>query len=606
MNQRPSRPHGQLRQSQVLTTFGPGAMVDLPNDAVIIGGLEHWEGVSERIFEERLTAKIEEILELADLKLFAPPIDLQDPNAPKTGITAWQFPEWFVAQFERPYGEGFRSRPLVHRQALVEGKFLDENRKKQPVVPVRFVQACINGHISDIDWYEFVHRGRTSCRRLLWIDERGTSGDLADIFVRCECGQSRSLAEAAEMGKIPLGYCRGLRPWLGAASNERCGGDLGTPEVNRLLVRSASNAYFPQSLSVISIPDKEGQLRKAVDPIWEDFLQYVESIEDLQRERRKAKVFGPLEGLSDADVFAEIQRRKTGGGATQKKIKQAEIEMLMASSDEIGTDRPEGDFYARRLRLPTPKPTLLRNVDRVVLVHRLREVIAQIGFTRFESQMPDTEGELSLNVRRANLALEVAWLPAVENRGEGFFVSVDPTALEAWANRKAVSDRGLELFLAFKEWEKKHPNSGLDFPGLKYMFLHSLSHLLITAVTLECGYTAASIRERIYVGSAGSGILLYTGTSDAEGTLGGLVEAARHLDRHMANAIELGRLCSNDPVCAQHKPNNPQEERFLVGAACHGCLLIAEPSCERRNEFLDRALVVPTVEGLGAEFFMQE
>jgi uncharacterized protein DUF1998 len=371
-------------------------------------------------------------------------------------------------------------------------------------------------------------------------------------------------------------------------------------------VRSASNAYFPQVLSVISIPDKEGQLRKAVDPIWEDFLQYVETIEDLRRERKKAKVFGPLEELSDDDVFAEIQRRRLAAGPTQKTIKQAEIEMLMASSDEIGSDRPEGDFYARRLRLPSPRPTLLKNIDRVVLVHRLREVIGQIGFTRFESEMPDTEGELSLNVRRANLALELTWLPAVENRGEGFFLSVDPIALETWANRKAVADRGLELFLAFKEWDKKHPGSGLDFPGLKYVLLHSLSHLLITAVTLECGYTAASIRERIYVGQTGYGILLYTGTPDAEGTLGGLVDGARHLDQHLANAIEQGRLCSNDPVCAQHKPNNPQEERFLLGAACHGCLLIAEPSCERRNEFLDRALVVPTVEALGAEFFFQE
>jgi hypothetical protein len=197
-------------------------------------------------------------------------------------------------------------------------------------------------------------------------------------------------------------------------------------------------------------------------------------------------------------------------------------------------------------------------------------------------------------------------LPAVENRGEGFFVSVDSTALEDWVNRNSETDRGLELFLAFKEWAKKNPNSGLDFPGLKCMLLHSLSHLLITAVTLECGHTAASIRERIYAGPDGNGILLYTGRSDAEGTLGSLVDAARHLEQHMANAIELGRLCSNDPVCAQHEATNPQEERFLVGAACHGCLLIAEPSCERRNEFLDRALVVPTVEGLGAEFFSQD
>jgi len=83
-------------------------------------------------------------------------------------------------------------------------------------------------------------------------------------------------------------------------------------------VRSASNAYFPQVLSVISIPDREGQLQKAVDPVWEDFLQYAETIDDLRKERKKAKVFGALEGLSDEEVFGEIQRRRLGAGPLGK------------------------------------------------------------------------------------------------------------------------------------------------------------------------------------------------------------------------------------------------------------------------------------------------
>jgi hypothetical protein len=44
----------------------------------------------------------------------------------------------------------------------------------------------------------------------------------------------------------------------------------------------------------------------------------------------------------------------------------------------------------------------------------------------------------------------------------------------------------------------------------------------------------------------------------------------------------------------------------LSGAACHGCLYIGETTCERMNDFLDRSLVVPTVEGLGAEFFGED
>jgi hypothetical protein len=233
--------------------------------------------------------------------------------------------------------------------------------------------------------------------------------------------------------------------------------------------------------------------------------------------------------------------------------------------------------------------------------------MALVGFTRFEAEVPDIDGELSLDVRRASLAREVSWLPAVENRGEGVFIAFKKATIDAWLQRPEVKARGQQLMEGFEVWKARH-RVGKDkekvlFPGLPHVLLHSLAHLLITTVSLECGYSSSSIRERIYVGEGGHGILLYTGTPDADGTLGGLVQVARRIEHHLASALRFARLCSNDPVCAQHRPDNPQEERFLNGAACHGCLLIAEPSCERRNEYLDRALVVPTVDAVGAEFF---
>jgi len=99
--------------------------------------------------------------------------------------------------------------------------------------------------------------------------------------------------------------------------------------------------------------------------------------------------------------------------------------------------------------------------------------------------------------------------------------------------------------------------------------------------------------------------LIYTGSSDAEGTLGGLVEVGRRIADSIKAALGLGKLCSNDPVCSQPEPANPHERRNLQGAACHGCLLIAETSCEQQNDLLDRALVVRTVQGAGAEFFAE-
>jgi hypothetical protein len=264
---------------------------------------------------------------------------------------------------------------------------------------------------------------------------------------------------------------------------------------------------------------------------------------------------------------------------------------------------PDGDFYARCLPRKHWDQPWMAAVERVVLVHRLREVVASVGFTRFESSSPDVEGELEIGVSRASLARDTSWLPAVENRGEGIFLQFRSDVIDAWLEKPAVRRRGQQLDAGFECWKKDHEKSHRKFPGSPFLLLHSLSHLLITAVALECGYPASSIRERIYAGPYGDGILLYTGTPDAAGTMGGLVEAGRQIARYVKSAIDLGRLCSNDPVCAQHAPENQHECRFLHGAACHGCLLIAETSCEQHNDFLDRALVVSTVDSNDAEFF---
>ncbi len=600
------RPAGQIRQSQIVTTFGPGAMVDLTDHAVIIAGLDHWAGYKDHpISEERLAAKVKALLGVPSIDFYAPPADRDDPNADVTGITAWLFPEWFVAQYEeRNIATGARSRPLVSRMDLVKGSY-ERDRKKYRVVPVRFVQACLRGHVSDIGWQVFVHGNDDKCRRALWMDERGTSGDLTDITIRCECGKSKALSAATKLNDVPLGYCNGPRPWLGNFARERCGssGAGAKSQVNRLLVRSASNAYFAQTLSVISIPEPAGALRQAVDSVWLDFLQYADSKADIVRERKKQKVSAALEGFSDDEVWKDVERRKAGGAPPMRGIREVELETLLSAPEQAGEDQPDGLFHARAIPIPTGEPSLTKKLRTVVKVHRLREVVAQVGFTRFEAAVADVNGELALEVERAALSLNQSWVPAVENRGEGVFVALDPSAVQAWLVRPAVKTRCDQLVAGFEAWKSFHPGVTAQFPGLPYILLHSLSHLLITAVALECGYAASSIRERIYVGESGYGILLYTASPDAEGTLGGLVQAADRIDQYLREALELGQLCANDPVCAQHQPDNRQEERFLLGAACHGCLLLAESSCERRNDFLDRSLVVPTVDSDGAAFF---
>jgi hypothetical protein len=188
------------------------------------------------------------------------------------------------------------------------------------------------------------------------------------------------------------------------------------------------------------------------------------------------------------------------------------------------------------------------------------------------------------------------WLPAAEVRGEGIFVELDEEAVQEWEHRPAVVERTRQLMNAY-ELEQRG-----DFPGARFYLLHTLAHLLLTAISLECGYAASSIRERIYSHPGNiegqrpmAAVLLGTGTTGSEGTLGGLVEEGRHLRHHLREAWDLGRLCSNDPVCAAHDPGHGSSDRRSEGAACHGCLYIAECSCEWFNRFLDRALLVPTI-----------
>lgn len=244
-------------------------------------------------------------------------------------------------------------------------------------------------------------------------------------------------------------------------------------------------------------------------------------------------------------------------------------------------------------------------------MHRLREVACLYGFTRFDAAPTAIDGdleELTVSVEGAALASELSWLPAVEQRGEGVFLRFDPAAMEAWAALSAVADRIDVLYRGWERWRDRqaYPDR-LRFPGAAYYALHAFSHALMNEIALDCGYPATALKERLYALDDGTtrrfGLLLYTATAGAQGTLGGLVAALPRLGAIAERALDKLALCSGDPICAEHDPDAHADERALSGAACHSCLLVPETSCEARNLHLDRALAVPTVSLAGAALF---
>jgi hypothetical protein len=590
------RPEGQVRQSQIITAYGAGALIDLVDQAVLVGGLDFWTYGSAKgvpiIQEPRLRDALAESFRRAGRELSLenafrePPAgDARQPSR-AVGIQVLEMPRWFVCQNPR-------CRALVRSDGLdlKGGRYRHqcEQKKATESVPVRFVGACRRGHLQEFPWIYFAHRhAERQCPapslRLL----EGATGDFAEVVVQCACGAREKLLGATVLETNPA--CEGKRPWLGVEGDEECGEKL------RLLVRTASNGYFPQVVSALSLPEKGRELEVAVRTHW-DVLQAATS-ETLGAFRAIPKVKLALAEYTDEQVLKAVQAVRMNLPVERKPIRTAEFEQLIDAKPEALGDLPRAEdaFYARTFK---PKDGLPDKLAQVVLVRKLREVRAQVGFTRIEPVTPDLQGEFDLGVQSQVLSLTRDWIPACEILGEGVFLRLDEKAVREWENRPAVLARGRELLRGFDAWAEPLSNTP-DFPGIRFYLLHSLAHLLISSISLECGYSASALRERIYCAPENAeapmaGILLSTGSAGTEGTLGGLVEQGRKLRDHLQSAFDLGALCSNDPVCASHSPEKDPSERYLEGAACHGCLFIAECSCERFNRYLDRALVVPTI-----------
>ena len=314
-----------------------------------------------------------------------------------------------------------------------------------------------------------------------------------------------------------------------------------------------------------------------------------------------------MPAYSDDQIWEAVAKRKEASGQEEDEfpdLREPEWEVFSNPDPSLNSR----DF---KLRVVEPPKAYRKVLEKVVLAERLREVRALTGFTRIESPGDYTEiGDFPQEQRVPLGRTNPKWVPTSEIRGEGVFLQFSEQAIEAWV--KKTRERESEFFEAHRRWRQNRglePNDG--FPTMRYVLLHSLAHALIRQFAIECGYTTASIRERIYSRPPGgdhepmAGILLYTAAPDSEGTLGGLVALGdpKALGRHLDQALEAMRLCASDPLCAEHHPI--KDGLTLHGAACHACLFLPETSCERGNKYLDRSVLVSTVESGDLAFFAE-
>jgi hypothetical protein len=566
-NASPKRKVGDLRPSQLLFTFGVGSVVELPNLSVMVMGLDDWPAeYSGKVSEERLLKAVQGELGAQVEKLLTPPVTTEstvagpfDDNS-SVGVPVAPFPRWLLCPYCRllapiqsslfelkldPYRRD-RTR-YVHKNCSKLGK-------PPTAVPARFLVACENGHLDDFPWVEFVHQGSTKCKSRLRLFELGASGEVSDIEVQCEvCNASRRMSAAfasADEEEAPLPPCRGRQPHLRKYVEEKCKCQT------KAILLGASNSWFPVMLSALHVPtqeDKLGQLLQQHSALFDKVqgLQYIELLRDVGK-------LQPFAGYTDQAIWDALQKKRQGDSEQDHEPTDLrEPEWLVFSNPDPG--RNGRDFQLCPVDVPKGYK---KQFDKVVKVERLREVRALIGFTRIGSPGDFNDPDELPPERLAPLCRsQPKWVPTSEVRGEGVFIQFKEDAVQKWVKKNKSLEN--DFFEAHKRWRTvRGLEAEAGFPGLRFVLLHSFAHALIRQLSLECGYTTASIRERIYSRNPVedrepmAGVLIYTAASDSEGTLGGLVSLGepKTLARHLDQALEEMKLCGSDPLCSEHHP----------------------------------------------------
>jgi hypothetical protein len=595
-----------IRRGQLISPFGVGAMVSFPRDeSLMTAGLDAWTAHAKKkcppdwlIREERLEAR----LGVSHLRL---PPEHRDPGRgvvyPNEDVPFVRFPRWHYCH----YCGGMEELPLFGgRQQCKAWPWPKRNcvqRTRKPwLIPVRFVAACPKGHIQDfpfVDWVHFRKPRADGCR--LRLRAGRSSAGLTGIAVECTCNERRSLGGIFDFNEEKGGAlhrlgcdCAGYRPWFGEWENPK-----GCGEFLQVVQRGASNTYFPHVVSSIYLPlwaeeAPSGVVKALEDPkVWGPLSS---GLVDGKISMDRCEMVASMRNL-DAEELREVAQRKLDGEVEPSVIStQSEEDFRRSEYEALRNERggPQTDLMIERASLDKYETSIARFFSRLALVHKLRETRALAGFTRI---LPPDGNLRSERLRSLKLDERIDWLPAMIVRGEGIFFEFDRDRLDAWLNGASAINHRIEALNG--HYRDRRIKQGQEPRPIrpKFVLMHTFAHVLINQLSFECGYGSASLRERIYCDFSDtshpmSGVLIYTASGDSEGSMGGLVRQAESgtFENIVMGAIQRAAWCSSDPVCIESAGQGVDNTNL---AACHGCCLLPETSCEEGNRLLDRAML---------------
>lgn len=591
----------QLRRSQYITTYGPGAILEGSGGPRIIPALGH-----SGLFDSHQPKDFE----ITDLRLSQALLNgagiLRLPSNAELGKldSEWiyktnAFPAWALCVEHNllynkskrgsddnracpqctPFPDKYRAWDQVHRQAI------------------RFIRACAEGHMDDVDWVGIIDHYREDCNPsyLYW---RGGGGSLRQILVECpNCKASINLGIAYSRDW----KCSGRFPEHGHDRPGNC------TSMAKIIQRGAANLHIAELQTSLTIPPRSTPLHRQLE------ISQVRTVLLTQPVTSKQALIEALHRLTAASLLRPAVVHQIDG--------YSETEILDAIRDTVVTPLPVDALNLRLEELralqyaavngapPAPSSRTgdphqfevvkahVRTISmpdghrlRITPVNRLRVVMVQTGYRRLDPLNNPVDCRYDNGQRD--------WYPGVELFGEGIFIDLASQDQQNLETSFALSGKSANIW--FDAWidpqcyDPEFRMENRDQLHPVFVWWHTFAHRLINALSVDSGYSSAAIRERIFVsvdedsGEASGGILLYTVQPGGDGTLGGLVAMVPRFEYVLETALRNIDACSNDPLCGEEEFG----QNKYNGAACYACCLVSETSCEYRNMRLDRNLLL--------------
>jgi len=614
---------GKMRPSQIITTFGPGSIVNFEKDSVLVKGIDFWANrdnyiQKNHIYLQKITKKS---------KFMMPYVS--DKN--QICISCKSFPQWgyctknecLLLQRHKPSPEKMKDN----------GTFFCKKHSWIPLLPARLVMTCKQGHLDEFPWVEWAHGSLSDPRQictdgeLRWVGGRNSTS-LGDYSVECSCGAKNSMNGSTSPdgimiyfpdGSLEIKKCTGQKPWLD--SEEECKMNDGNTEIPIGALSRSTSLYYSKIIRGLVIPSLCHPIIKYLQSDDYEKINKLSMFKRLSDEEKAQELLdsNPIwieKNYSVDDVLSYMDLVTERPGVVQNI--QTELDLKEIEYDDLKLHKTfedsdvNKDLVIEDVELNSDEKKYFQDVRRLSLLTILE---VQRYFSRLTPPGDIPSGsKTEFNKMISKLEVDGTtiagrkydknnWLPANIKKGEGIFIVFNDDFFKKFSN-DFVNSR-LKSMIKNKEYfDKKSDWPSDDFVNEKYIFLHSISHLFIKHLARKSGYDEASISERIYSSETMNGILIYT-SSNGSGSMGGLV---RQTDDGLLNilteALEEHKDCSRDPICLNTEPSEMASVGVPLhlrqnGSACFACLMLPETSCEYFNKMLDRKILVDVDNGLG-------